>query len=131
MRQFDKLVAIEPVSLTEWGINEVKKFAKEITFYNDIPSDDEEIVRRIGDADAVLLSYTSRLTANAMKHCPSIKYVGMCCSLYSPESANVDIEYANNNGITVTFLVFPITYFLSTTSFFMVTESSFFDSIFP
>ena len=102
MRQFDKLVAIEPVSLTEWGINEVKKFAKEITFYNDIPSDDEEIVRRIGDADAVLLSYTSRLTANAMKHCPSINYVGMCCSLYSPESANVDIEYANNNGITVT-----------------------------
>ena len=102
MRQFDKLVAIEPVSLTEWGINEVKKFAKEITFYNDIPSDDEEIVRRIGDADAVLLRYTSRLTANAMKHCPSIKYVGMCCSLYSPESANVDIEYANNNGITVT-----------------------------
>lgn len=102
MRQFDKLVAIEPVSLTEWGINEVKKLAKEITFYNDIPSDDEEIVRRIGDADAVLLSYTSRLTANAMKHCPFIKYVGMCCSLYSPESANVDIEYANNNGITVT-----------------------------
>ena len=26
----------------------------------------------------------------------------MCCSLYSPESANVDIRYANERGITVT-----------------------------
>lgn len=26
----------------------------------------------------------------------------MCCSLYSPESANVDIRYANKRGITVT-----------------------------
>ena len=102
MRTFDKLVAIEPVSLTEWGINEVGKYAKEVKLYDDIPSDDDEIVRRIGHADAVLLSYTSRLTAEAMKRCPKIKYVGMCCSLYSPESANVDILYANKMGITVT-----------------------------
>lgn len=102
MKQFKKLVAIEPVSLTEWGINEVRKTAKEAVFYDDIPSDDDEIVRRIGDADAVLLSYTSRLTSGAMKRCPGIRYVGMCCSLYSPESANVDIIYANQAGITVT-----------------------------
>lgn len=102
MKQFKKLVAIEPVSLTEWGINEVRKTAKEVVFYDDIPSDDDEIVRRIGDADAVLLSYTSRLTSGAMKRCPGIRYVGMCCSLYSPESANVDIIYANQAGITVT-----------------------------
>lgn len=102
MKQFEKLVAIEPVSLTEWGINEVRKTAKEVVFYDDIPSDDDEIVRRIGDADAVLLSYTSRLTSGAMKRCPGIRYVGMCCSLYSPKSANVDIIYANQAGITVT-----------------------------
>ena len=102
MRQFNKLVAIEPVSLTKWGVDEINKMAKEVIQYNDIPSDDDEIVSRIGDADAVLLSYTSQLTANAMKRCPNIKYVGMCCSLYSPESANVDIRYAEQTGITVT-----------------------------
>ena len=80
MRQFNKLVAIEPVSLTKWGVDEINKMAKEVIQYNDIPSDDDEIVSRIGDADAVLLSYTSQLTANAMKRCPNIKYVGMCCS---------------------------------------------------
>jgi lactate dehydrogenase-like 2-hydroxyacid dehydrogenase len=37
-----------------------------------------------------------------MERCPNIKYIGMCCSLYSPESANVDIIYANEHGIKVT-----------------------------
>jgi lactate dehydrogenase-like 2-hydroxyacid dehydrogenase len=36
-----------------------------------------------------------------MEHCPNLKYIGMCCSLYSPESANVDISYANSRGIRV------------------------------
>jgi lactate dehydrogenase-like 2-hydroxyacid dehydrogenase len=70
--------------------------------YGDIPTDDDVIANRIGDADCVLLSYTSRLTAEAMAKCPNIKYVGMCCSLYSPESANVDIRYAEAHGIKVT-----------------------------
>ena len=37
-----------------------------------------------------------------LEECTDIKYIGMCCSLYSPESANVDIRYANERGITVT-----------------------------
>lgn len=69
---------------------------------SDIPSSANEIVKRIGNADAVLLSYTSTLTAEILSQCPSVVYIGMCCSLYSPESANVDIHYANGHGITVT-----------------------------
>ncbi|MBQ8521087.1 MAG: dihydrofolate reductase [Bacteroides sp.] len=102
MRKFRKLVAIEPVSLIPQAEEKLKALADEVILYEDIPTDDEEIIARIGDADAVLLSYISRLTAEAMKACPGIRYVGMCCSLYSPESANVDIRYANANGITVT-----------------------------
>lgn len=97
-----KIVGIEPLSLTAWGEEELKKCAEEVVLYNDIPSGDAEIVQRIGDADGVLLSYTSTLTGEALAQCPSVKYVGMCCSLYSPESANVDIHYANAHGITVT-----------------------------
>ena len=102
MKKFRKLVAIEPVSLIPQAEERLESFANEIVKFYDIPTEDAEIVSRIGDADAVLLSYTSRLTANAMMQCPHIKYVGMCCSLYSPESANVDIRYAEANGITVT-----------------------------
>ena len=100
--KFNKLVAIEPVSLIPSAEKALYDYATEVVLFNDIPSGDDEIVARIGDADAVLLSYTSQLTANAMSQCPNIKYVGMCCSLYSPESANVDIRYAEAHGIKVT-----------------------------
>ena len=98
---FNKLVAIEPISLIPSAEEALHNYAREVTLHSDIPQSDEEIVRRIGDADAVLLSYTSTLGRSVMQQCPNIKYIGMCCSLYSPESANVDIRYAEERGITV------------------------------
>lgn len=99
---FQKLVAIEPVSLIPSAEKALHTFAKEVVMYNDVPAGDDEVAARIGDADAVLLSYTSRIHRQALEKCPNVKYIGMCCSLYSPESANVDIRYANERGITVT-----------------------------
>lgn len=98
---FEKLVAIEPVSLVEEAEKELYQYAREVVQYDYIPADDDEIIRRIGDADAVLLSYTSKINRYVFEHCPNIKYVGMCCSLYSKESANVDIACAETRGITV------------------------------
>lgn len=100
--KFRKLVAIEPVSLIPSAEKKLYEYAEEVIMYDDIPTDNEEIARRIGDADAVLLSYTSRLEKPALEKCPDVRYIGMCCSLYSPESANVDILYAQSRGITVT-----------------------------
>lgn len=99
---FNKLVAIEPVSLIPSAEKQLNNFAKEVVMYTDIPADDEEVATRIGDADAVLLSYTSRINREALAKCPNVRYIGMCCSLYSPESANVDIRYAHERGIVVT-----------------------------
>ena len=58
---FRKIVAIEPVSLVKEAEEELRTYAEEVAFYGDIPADDDEIVRRIGDADGVLVSYTSRI----------------------------------------------------------------------
>ena len=99
---FNKLVAIEPVSLIPSAEKKLQDFAKEVVMYDDIPAGDEEVAARIGDADAILLSYTSRIERAALEKCPNVRYIGMCCSLYSPESANVDIRYANERGIVVT-----------------------------
>ena len=98
---FEKLVAIEPVSLVPEAEQALRQYAREVVLFGDIPADDAEIAARVGDADAVLLSYTSRLTRTAMERCPNLRYVGMCCSLYSEESANVDIAYARSRGIDV------------------------------
>lgn len=98
---FQKLVAIEPVSLVSEAEKKLYDYAKEVVLYPDIPGDDEEIIRRIGDADVVLLSYTSRIGRYVLERCPNISYIGMCCSLYSEESANVDIRCARERGIRV------------------------------
>ena len=98
---FEKLVAIEPVSLIPSAEEELHRYAKEVVLYRDVPASDDEMVRRTGDADAVLLSYTSRMGKSVIERCPSIRYIGMCCSLYSEESANVDIAYARTRGIQV------------------------------
>lgn len=100
-RMLKKIVAIEPVSLNPAAVEELGQYAGEVCIYNDIPGDDREIIRRIGDGDGVLVSYTSRISAKVIESCPSIRYIGMCCSLYSEESANVDISCAGKHGITV------------------------------
>ncbi len=98
---FKKLVAIEPVSLIPSAERQLHDYAKEVVMFGDIPKDDAEIIQRIGDADAVLLSYTSRVSKNVLAACPDIRYIGMCCSLYSETSANVDIRTARTRNITV------------------------------
>lgn len=95
---FRKLTAIEPVSLEDWAEEKLHTYAEEVVLYRDIPENDEEIIRRIGDSDAVLVSYTTRIGRNVIEACPQIRYIGMCCSLYSEESANVDIACARERN---------------------------------
>jgi lactate dehydrogenase-like 2-hydroxyacid dehydrogenase len=98
---FKKLVIIEPINMLPMHVEKLNEIAKDVIYYKDIPSNDDEIIKRIDDADAVLLSYTSSINKYVLENCNTIKYIGMCCSLYSPESANVDILTANKLGITV------------------------------
>ena len=99
---FKKLVAIEPINIFDLHKNELKMYAEEVILYQDMPKSDIEIINRIADADAVLLSYTSSISSYVLENVKNVKYIGMCCSLYSVESANVDIKKANELGITVT-----------------------------
>lgn len=98
---FNKIVIIEPVNIFPFHLEKLKEVSKEVKLFDNIPGSDDEIIERIKDADCVLLSYTSKINAYVLEHCKKIKYIGMCCSLYSPESANVDINKANELGITV------------------------------
>ena len=98
---FNKMVIIEHINMLSEDIEKLNNYAKEVIYFDSIPSSNDEIINRISDADAVLLSYTSILSKDIISMCPNIKYIGMCCSLYSPESANVDINYSISRGITV------------------------------
>ena len=98
---FEKLVAIEPVSLIPSAEEKLHDYAKEVVLYRDIPADDEEIIRRIGDADAALLSYTSRMGKNVIERCPNLKYIDVAFTGVD----HVDLEAAKAKGVKI--LVFP------------------------
>lgn len=67
MKRFRKIVAIEPLGLVPEADAELKTYADEVIYCHDIPADDAEIIGRIGDADAVMLSYTSGITAGVIE----------------------------------------------------------------
>ena len=64
---FKKLVAIEPLNLIPSAEKELQNFAHEVVVFNDVPASADEIAIRVGDADAVLLSYTSQLGADVLE----------------------------------------------------------------
>lgn len=102
MKKIKKLVAIQPVSFLEESKEKLKEYCEEVLFFDSQPESAEEIVERIGDADAIFVSYTHVIGKEILSRCPKLTYIGMCCSLYSEKSSNVDIAYAREHGITVT-----------------------------
>ena len=99
---FRKISIIEPVNFPDAWVDRIASLAEETVRYTGLPDSNAEIIRRIGGADAVLVSYTTRIDREVIAACPGLRYIGMCCSLYSPESANVDIREAEKRGIVVT-----------------------------
>lgn len=98
---FERIVIVDRTGLKPWAIDHLRTLAKDVVCYDDIPAGEQDIIARIGKADAVLVSYNTRIGRRIIEACPDIKYIGMCCSLYSEESANVDIAVARERGITV------------------------------
>ena len=101
MNKFKKIVAVDPTRLPDAWIARLADYGESVLLFPDIPKDKAEILDRIGDADCVLVNLTTRIGENILAACPDLKYVGMCCSLYTPESANVDIAAATRLGIVV------------------------------
>lgn len=73
----------------------LKQFG-ELTIYDRTPDDDNEIIRRIGDADIVLTNKTP-LRARVFESCPNLRYVSVLATGYNV----VDIDKARELGIPV------------------------------
>lgn len=98
---FEKIVVVDPTGLNKKAEKQLADLGKTVIFYTDISKTEKELIQRIGDADCVLVSYNTQIGRHVIEDCPQIRYIGMCCSLYSEESANVDIVAARERGITV------------------------------
>jgi lactate dehydrogenase-like 2-hydroxyacid dehydrogenase len=98
---FKKIVSVDNTGIMEKERERLGTIAEEVIFYDDYPRDEAQILKRICDADAVLVSWNTLLPGHILKQCPKLRYIGMCCSLYDEKSANVDIATAKELGITV------------------------------
>lgn len=99
--KFKKIVCVDNIKLQASALEDLHEYSEEVDVYNDYPETNEEIVQRIKDADAVLVSWHTKLDEEIIKQCPSLKYIGMACSLYDDASANVAVNFARRKGITV------------------------------
>jgi len=68
----------------------------ELTVYDRTPMDQDEIIRRIGDASVVITNKTP-VSGAAMAACRNIKYIGVLATGYNI----VDVEAAREKGIAV------------------------------
>jgi glycerate dehydrogenase len=70
----------------------------EVTVYDRTSyTDKQEIIERIGDAEAILTNKTP-ITADVLKACPQLTYIGVLATGYNV----VDLAAAREQGITVT-----------------------------
>lgn len=99
---FQKLVVIEPLHLLPETEQAFETYAHHVMRYHTIPSSDEEIIRRLEGADAVLINVTTSIRSSVIDRCPNLRYIGMCCSLYEDESCSVDLKTARAKNILVT-----------------------------
>ena len=97
---FKKLVAVEDTLLSGEALKKLSSYAGRVELYYERPADDAETARRIGDADAVLVSFKTPISKQVLEACPNIRYIGMCCTLYE-QACNVDLQEARRRGITV------------------------------
>jgi len=100
--KFNKIVCVDHTKLNDKAISELQKLSEEeVEVYTDYPDSEDEVIQRIGNSEAVIVSWHTELDENIIEACSNLKYIGMACSLYDDESANVAVKFARERGITV------------------------------
>lgn len=99
---FKKIVCVDYIKLEPWALDELEELSEEkVEVHSDYPETKEEILRRIGDADAVLVSWHTVLDEEIIQKSGNLRYIGMACTLYDDDSANVAVNFARSRGIVV------------------------------
>ena len=80
---FQKLVAIEPVSLVPSAEKALYSFAGQVVMYPDIPSNDDESLL-VSEMLMRCFELYLRINRYVLECCPNVKYIGMCCSSLFP-----------------------------------------------
>jgi len=95
--EINKLVILDKNDFNKEQKQELKKLAFETIIYDDLPKDEKEAIKRIGDADAVIVCWYS-INKNILDACPNIKYLGIVATGVEW----CDVNYALKKRIFIT-----------------------------
>lgn len=101
---FNKIVVVEPVYIKKEGLEELKKYCKELKIYKTEAKTNAEKIKRIDDADCILVSHKTVIDKDVLDNCPNLKFIHLCCSYYGPKFCKTDIEHAVKKGIKFAYL---------------------------
>lgn len=93
-----KIVILDGHTITQNDLNwDMLSQFGEVTAYDRTPYEEDETIKRIGEAELVMTSKVP-ITASIMDRCPNMKYVGVTATGYNI----VDVKAAGERGVTVT-----------------------------
>ena len=101
MEKFKKIVVVDETKMNTSALEELKNYAEEVEVYRDEPTE-EEVKSRVEDAEAIIVSWRTEISEEIIDTAKNLKYIGMACSLFDNESANVAVNYAKQKNIEVT-----------------------------
>jgi len=98
MQKFNKIALYGKINLTEASKKQLAKYSQEnIVFYDTDPKNQTEVLTRLKDADAVLLSWYHDFPAETIEKFPNLKYIGVC----GTNLKNIAVDYAKNKGVVI------------------------------
>ena len=68
---FKQCIIVEPVGMNENAQARLRRLAEEVIEYPDSPASEAELIKRIGQADCVLVSWRTEIPASVLRQCPS------------------------------------------------------------
>jgi len=95
--KINKLVVLDKNDFNPKQREELKKLANVVVIFDDLPKNDGEAIKRIGDSDAVIVCWYS-INKNILESCPNIKYLGIVATGYEW----CDVDYAVQKGLIAT-----------------------------
>jgi phosphoglycerate dehydrogenase-like enzyme len=98
MQKFHKIAVLGDTRLLEDTKQHIQELSEQpVIFPGTNAADEDELVARTGDADAILFSWGTNITASYLEHCPSLKYIGVCATTLG----NIDTDAVNARGIAL------------------------------
>ena len=74
---FKKIVIVEPVFMAKGREEELKKYCNELVVYDTNVADEKETIERIGNADCILVSYSTIISKGIIESCSNLKHISL------------------------------------------------------